>query len=85
MLFSLTDSTNPEDFERVESLLLDISTLRTATNNFSESNRLGEGGFGAVYKVRDHSYLPFKLIKRVSKSIAEGKHFYRVSFLVAKK
>ena len=33
------------------SLVLDLQTLRTATDNFSEHKRLGEGGFGVVYKV----------------------------------
>ncbi|GMI72776.1 hypothetical protein like AT4G21390 [Hibiscus trionum] len=28
----------------------DFSTIATATNNFFEGNRLGQGGFGAVYK-----------------------------------
>ena len=50
--YILTDSTNVGDIESINSLLLDISTLRAATGNFDESNRLGEGGFGAVYKVR---------------------------------
>ena len=49
--YILTDSTNVGDIESINSLLLDISTLRAATGNFDESNRLGEGGFGAVYKV----------------------------------
>jgi hypothetical protein len=31
--------------------MFDLSTLRAATGNFSEQNRLGEGGFGPVYKV----------------------------------
>lgn len=45
------DSTNPDDIPSVDSLLLDLSTLKAATDNFSESTKLGEGGFGAVYKV----------------------------------
>ena len=28
-----------------------LSTLKVATRNFSEDNKLGEGGFGPVYKV----------------------------------
>ncbi|MQM18571.1 hypothetical protein Taro_051567 [Colocasia esculenta] len=30
--------------------LFDIGTVAAATNNFSEENKLGEGGFGPVYK-----------------------------------
>ncbi|WOL15112.1 hypothetical protein Cni_G23893 [Canna indica] len=39
-----------EKISSVESILFDLSTLRTATANFCEENKLGEGGFGAVYK-----------------------------------
>jgi hypothetical protein len=37
----------------VDSMMIDVSTLRTATGDFDESNKLGEGGFGAVYKVSE--------------------------------
>jgi hypothetical protein len=40
-----------ESIESIESLLIDLPTLRLATNNFAENNKLGEGGFGSVYKV----------------------------------
>jgi hypothetical protein len=39
------------DISVVESLQFDLATIEAATNNFSDDNKLGEGGFGAVYKV----------------------------------
>ena len=37
--------------EDVELPLFSLATIATATNNFSSNNKLGEGGFGPVYKV----------------------------------
>ncbi|RVW53809.1 putative receptor-like protein kinase [Vitis vinifera] len=44
--------------------LIDYKVLETATNNFQESNILGEGGFGCVYKARldDNSHVAVKKI-----------------------
>ncbi|XP_047065584.1 cysteine-rich receptor-like protein kinase 6 [Lolium rigidum] len=39
-----------EDIESVDTMMIDISTLQAATCDFAESNKLGEGGFGVVYK-----------------------------------
>uniref|UniRef100_A0A0E0EER6 Uncharacterized protein n=1 Tax=Oryza meridionalis TaxID=40149 RepID=A0A0E0EER6_9ORYZ len=39
-----------EDLEAFESISIDLATLRSATGNFDESNKLGEGGFGVVFK-----------------------------------
>ena len=37
---------------KVSSLpIFDASVILAATNNFAPSNKLGEGGFGTVYKV----------------------------------
>ena len=33
----------------VESLQFDFGTIRAATNNFSDANKFGRGGFGVVY------------------------------------
>lgn len=30
----------------------EMHTIQTATDNFSISNKLGQGGFGTVYKVK---------------------------------
>lgn len=48
LFVALTES---EEITNVESILFDLSILRDATANFSDENKLGEGGFGAVYKV----------------------------------
>ncbi|EEE67327.1 hypothetical protein OsJ_24577 [Oryza sativa Japonica Group] len=60
-----------EDIESTDSLFIDLSTLRAATGNFSESNRIGEGGFGSVYK----GVLPSGeeiAVKRLSMSSGQG-------------
>jgi hypothetical protein len=43
-------------------LLLDEVSIRAATDNFDEVNKLGEGGFGQVYKVGQPNYFPSKLL-----------------------
>ncbi|XP_051215517.1 cysteine-rich receptor-like protein kinase 6 isoform X2 [Lolium perenne] len=39
-----------EDIQHIDSLLLDLATLRVATDDFDERKMLGKGGFGMVYK-----------------------------------
>lgn len=41
-----------EEIVSAKSLQFDFETIRVATDNFSDANKLGQGGFGAVYKVR---------------------------------
>lgn len=47
----MMDAVNVEDIESFESIFIGLSILRSATSNFDEKNKLGEGGFGVVYKV----------------------------------
>ncbi|XLT37827.1 hypothetical protein HN873_069119, partial [Arachis hypogaea] len=42
-----------EDLTDVESLQFDFATIEAATGCFSDENKIGQGGFGVVYKVRD--------------------------------
>ncbi|KAK6797676.1 hypothetical protein RDI58_005378 [Solanum bulbocastanum] len=49
-LVNKIQSTLVDDISTAESLQYEFSTIREATNNFSIDNKLGEGGFGPVYK-----------------------------------
>jgi hypothetical protein len=44
-------SNNNDMKEELELPFFNMDELASATNNFSDSNKLGEGGFGPVYKV----------------------------------
>lgn len=41
-----------------EFTIYDFSQVLEATDNFSEENKLGHGGFGSVYKVTVEQYIP---------------------------
>jgi len=43
--------------QQVQPILYSYNVLKVATKDFHRSNKLGEGGFGAVYKV--NSYFNF--------------------------
>ena len=38
--------------EDIELPIFDLTAIANATDNFSRENKLGEGGFGSVFKVR---------------------------------
>ena len=40
-----------QENDEVEMPLFDFTEIEVATNNFSFHNKIGEGGFGPVYKV----------------------------------
>ncbi|KAL6624494.1 hypothetical protein ACP70R_031815 [Stipagrostis hirtigluma subsp. patula] len=48
--FPPSHPTGSDDTESIDMLLIDLPTLRAATENFAESKMLGRGGFGMVYK-----------------------------------
>ena len=39
-----------DEIRSVESLQFGFSIIKVATNDFSKANKLGQGGFGVVYK-----------------------------------
>ncbi|CAL9015225.1 unnamed protein product [Prunus brigantina] len=80
------NSTAPigNDTNSVESLQFDLGTIETATSKFSDNNKLGEGGFGVVFKgtlANGHEIA----VKRLSKSSKQGvQEFKNEVALVAK-
>ncbi|KAJ1267921.1 hypothetical protein BS78_07G095900 [Paspalum vaginatum] len=60
-----------DDIEYVELDQLNLSVLRAATNNFCEENKLGEGGFGEVFKgtLQDKKEIA---VKRLSQNSSQG-------------
>ncbi|KAJ1376486.1 Serine-threonine/tyrosine-protein kinase, catalytic domain [Sesbania bispinosa] len=81
---SAQDQKSATEITTVESLRFDFSTIEVATNKFSGANKLGEGGFGEVYK----GLLPSGqevAVKRLSKSSGQGgEEFKNEVELVAK-
>ncbi|XVF04041.1 hypothetical protein REPUB_Repub05bG0046600 [Reevesia pubescens] len=57
--------------EDLELPIFDFVTIARATNNFSPKNKIGEGGFGSVYKgiLEDGQEIA---VKRLSKSSRQG-------------
>ncbi|XP_075666625.1 cysteine-rich receptor-like protein kinase 10 [Castanea sativa] len=69
------------DITTVESLQYNFVTIESATNKFSEDNKLGEGGFGQVYK----GTLPNGqeiAVKRLSKSSGQGAEQFKNEVVV---
>lgn len=50
---SLLDSLWPRSSSDLP--LMDLASILAATDNFSKANKLGEGGFGPVYRVRNQA------------------------------
>jgi hypothetical protein len=50
----MKDCDNEGGKEDMELPIFDLTVITNATNNFSNRNKLGEGGFGPVYKVHNN-------------------------------
>ncbi|RZC73036.1 hypothetical protein C5167_048518 [Papaver somniferum] len=67
--FDIPASTDP--IENQDSLQFDLVTIRNATDEFSDANKLGEGGFGVVYKGRLQNGQEIA-VKRLSVNSGQG-------------
>ncbi|XP_042458165.1 receptor-like serine/threonine-protein kinase SD1-7 [Zingiber officinale] len=65
------DDTIGSDKEVINAPLVDFFSIHKATDNFAATNKLGEGGFGSVYKGRleDGQYIA---VKRLSENSKQG-------------
>ncbi|CAJ2639476.1 unnamed protein product [Trifolium pratense] len=75
------DEDTHEDFELP---IYDIATILKATNNFCFNNKLGEGGFGPVYKgiLLDGQEIA---VKRLSKSSGQGSQEFKNEVILCAK
>ncbi|CAH8362251.1 unnamed protein product [Eruca vesicaria subsp. sativa] len=73
-----------DEITTIESLQLDYRTIQAATNNYSENNKIGRGGFGAVYK-GTFSNGTEVAVKRLSKSSGQGDTEFKNEVVVVAK
>ena len=51
------EAADEDEIKPIESLQFNFNTIRLATDNFSTANKLGQGGFGSVYKLNNFSVM----------------------------
>lgn len=75
------DMTDAGEISTAESLQYHFNTIRDATTNFSTDNRIGEGGFGVVYKGKlpDGQEIA---VKRLSGSSGQGVEEFKNEILL---
>ncbi|CAN8274316.1 unnamed protein product [Cochlearia groenlandica] len=73
-----------EDTEDIELPLMEYDVISTATNDFSECNKLGQGGFGTVYKgmLPDGEEIA---VKRLSKVSTQGTDEFKTELMLIAK
>ncbi|EOA18141.1 hypothetical protein CARUB_v10006609mg, partial [Capsella rubella] len=73
-----------DDITTAGSLQFDFKAIEAATNNFLPSNKLGQGGFGEVYKGTFPSGVQVA-VKRLSKTSGQGKKEFENEIVVVAK
>ncbi|XAR73576.1 Non-specific serine/threonine protein kinase [Bertholletia excelsa] len=67
-----TSETNEIQMVEAGNMVISIQVLKTVTDNFSEENILGQGGFGTVYKGELHDGTKIA-VKRMESGVITGK------------
>ncbi|KAJ4904459.1 Cysteine-rich receptor-like protein kinase 7 [Raphanus sativus] len=75
---------NEDDITTTHSLQLDYRTIQAATNYYSEDNKIGQGGFGEVYKGIFTNGTEVA-VKRLSKSSDQGDTEFKNEVVVVAK
>ncbi|KAL3627578.1 hypothetical protein CASFOL_028941 [Castilleja foliolosa] len=75
---------NVDEISTVESLKYSLCTIKAATNDFSDYNKLGQGGFGAVYKGKLSNDQEIA-VKRLSKNSGQGDQEFKNEVLLLAK
>ncbi|CAA7060168.1 unnamed protein product [Microthlaspi erraticum] len=79
-----TADNDGEDITTAGSLQFDFKAVEAATDKFSESNKLGQGGFGEVYKGTFPNGLQVA-VKRLSKTSVQGEKEFKNEVIVVAK
>ncbi|GFP82105.1 cysteine-rich receptor-like protein kinase 10 [Phtheirospermum japonicum] len=73
-----------DDISTAESIQCDFGKIRAATNDFSDTNKLGQGGFGAVYKGKLGNGREIA-VKRLSRDSGQGNSEFKNEVLLVAK
>ncbi|KAJ8439783.1 hypothetical protein Cgig2_029043 [Carnegiea gigantea] len=81
---SVSDARKGEAESTESCLKFNLSTISSATNDFSTSNKLGQGGFGAVYKDRLPNGRHVAVKRLIARSVRREEEFKNEVRLVAR-
>ncbi|KAK3433341.1 hypothetical protein EUGRSUZ_D00844 [Eucalyptus grandis] len=70
-----------DEIRNAESMQYDLNTIRAATDDFSGANKLGQGGFGAVYK-GTLANGQFIAVRRLSIDLGQGDQEFKNEVLL---
>ncbi|KAM0054393.1 putative protein kinase RLK-Pelle-DLSV family [Helianthus debilis subsp. tardiflorus] len=81
---SVREKGDTEEITTAKSLQYSFGVIKAATNNFSDNNKLGDGGFGVVYKGKLENGKEIA-VKRLSKESGQGKQEFKNEVLLLAK